>query len=345
MDDFSKYNNNDNGERGEITKRSGKDLILDYLKKNGPKTVSELSKKLFLSRQIIHRHINSLLEDDFISKTGKSPKVFYSVIEDNFGKNTEQKFDIDKEYLAILEENFLTISPEGRKLIGLDGFVYWCKQRDFDVYQKVSEYVEIFKKYEKLKIEGFLDGYNKLGNSFKKVCLNKLFYIDFYVWEVFGKTKLGQLLLYSKQSQDRRMIAELAESVRGKILDFIERENIDAVGFIPPTVRREVQFMKVLEETLNISLPSINLVKIKTEVSVPQKTLNKLEDRIKNADATIEVGETRRFKKILLIDDSVGSGATLNQTACKLKDRNIAGEVIGLAITGSLKGFDVISEV
>lgn len=345
MDDFSKFNNKDSGEGIKIIKKSGKDLILDYLKKNGPKTVSELSKKLFLSRQIIHRHINNLLEDGFISKIGKSPRVFYFVIENTLEKNTEQKFDIDKECLAILEKNFLTVSPEGRKLTGLAGFVYWCKQRDFDVYQKVNEYVEIFRKYEELKVDGFLDGSNKLRNAFKKVCLDKLLYIDFYSWEVFGKTKLGQLLLYSKQSQNRRMITGLAESVRDKILDFIERENIDAVGFIPPTVRREVQFMKVLEETLNIPIPSINLVKIKTEVSVPQKTLNKLEDRIKNANATIEVGEDRKFKKILLIDDSVGSGATLNQTACKLKDRDMADEVVGLAITGSLKGFDVISEV
>ena len=48
---------------------------------------------------------------------------------------------------------------------------------------------------------------------------------------------------------------------------------------------------------------------------------------------------------MLLIDDAVGSGATLNQTACKIKERNVSKKVIGLSIIGSAKGFDVISEV
>ncbi len=51
------------------------------------------------------------------------------------------------------------------------------------------------------------------------------------------------------------------------------------------------------------------------------------------------------FKNVLLIDDAVGSGATFQEVAKKLKKRGIATQVYGLAITGSAKGFDVISEV
>ena len=57
------------------------------------------------------------------------------------------------------------------------------------------------------------------------------------------------------------------------------------------------------------------------------------------------VNENRVFKKVLLIDDAVGSGATLNETSLKLKEKELAKKVIGLAITGSFKGFDVIQEV
>lgn len=58
-------------------------------------------------------------------------------------------------------------------------------------------------------------------------------------------------------------------------------------------------------------------------------------------------GFKREFRgNVLLIDDAVGSGATLNEVASQIKQRGIAsGKVIGLAIAGSLKGFDVISEV
>jgi len=48
----------------------------------------------------------------------------------------------------------------------------------------------------------------------------------------------------------------------------------------------------------------------------------------------------------LLLNDAVGSGATLNETAAQMKLKGIVkGKIIGLAITGSFKGFDVISEV
>ncbi len=114
---------------------------------------------------------------------------------------------------------------------------------------------------------------------------------------------------------------------------------------MPPTVKREVQLMRELEQQLNLPLPIINLVKVKTPVAVPQKTLNKLSDRVENAKSTIIVNDTKKYKTVLLIDDALGSGATLNEIAQKIKNQKVADTVIGLAITGSFSGFEVISEV
>ena len=127
--------------------------------------------------------------------------------------------------------------------------------------------------------------------------------------------------------------------------NLIKKFSIQAVGFIPPTVKREIQLMRELEKQLHLSLPNLALVKVKTEVAVPQKTLTKLEDRIENAKNTIIADETRKYGTVLLIDDALGSGATLNETARKLKKQGIAKDVIGLAITGSFSGFEIISEV
>ncbi|MEK7117189.1 MAG: phosphoribosyltransferase family protein, partial [Patescibacteria group bacterium] len=66
---------------------------------------------------------------------------------------------------------------------------------------------------------------------------------------------------------------------------------------------------------------------------------------ISNAEHTIISTDTRVFNKIILIDDALGSGATLNEVARKLKKNKNAKQVIGLAITGSFSGFEVISEV
>jgi len=103
--------------------------------------------------------------------------------------------------------------------------------------------------------------------------------------------------------------------------------------------------MKEIEKNLNLSLPTISLVKIKTEISVPQKTLSKLEDRVENAEKTIVVNEKKSYKIILLIDDALGSGSTLNEVAKKIKSQKITQNIIGLAITGSFSGFEIISEV
>ena len=105
-------------------------------------------------------------------------------------------------------------------------------------------------------------------------------------------------------------------------------------------------FMKKLEKYLKVALPTVSVVKVKTPITIPQKTLSKLEDRVENARKTIIVDDTRQYTNILIIDDAVGSGATLNQTAKQIKHKGLQkGKIIGLAITGSFKGFDVISEV
>lgn len=58
------------------------------------------------------------------------------------------------------------------------------------------------------------------------------------------------------------------------------------------------------------------------------------------------VTEQTCFKNILLIDDAIGSGATLNEIASQIKKKKLcSGQLICLAITGSFKGFEVISEV
>ena len=140
-------------------------------------------------------------------------------------------------------------------------------------------------------------------------------------------------------------MGELTKAIKSKIQKLVVEHKIGAVGFIPPTVRRQLQLMAELERNLKLPLPVIDLRKIKTEIIVPQKTLARLDERIENARQSISVNNTRVYKNVLLIDDAVGSGATLNETARKLKERRIAKKVVGLAITGSFKGFEIISEV
>lgn len=116
---------------------------------------------------------------------------------------------------------------------------------------------------------------------------------------------------------------------------------------MPHSIQRKVQFLKEFANRLNLSLPKIELTKAYPgEIRVAQKTLGRFEERVQNARETIFVSNNNvQFKRVLLINDAVGSAATLNETARKLKNMGIAKEVYGFALVGSLKDFEVIREV
>mgnify|MGYP001568690026 len=154
------------------------------------------------------------------------------------------------------------------------------------------------------------------------------------------------MLLHAKNSQDKKLIKVLVDEIRPKVVSLVKKYSIDGVLFIPPTIKREIQFMKELEKNLKLPIKTLSVTKVKTPVAVAQKTLSKLEDRIENARKTIVVEDSGIYKNILLVDDAVGSGSTLNETAAQIRRRELCrGKIIGLAIAGSFKGFDVISEV
>jgi predicted amidophosphoribosyltransferase len=213
--------------------------------------------------------------------------------------------------------------------------------------QKTAQcYAEIIHKYHAYRRGGLIDGTYKIKASFDEIALDKVFYMDFYSVEIFGKTKLGQLLLFAKQSQNRKLINEIADIIKPAILGVIEKYHVDGVAFIPPTVKRQLQLMRVLQSRLNLDLRVVSVNKIQTPITVPQKTLAKIEDRIINARETMSLDGAGNYQNILLIDDALGSGATLNEVAKKIKQKGICkGKIIGFVITGSFKGFDVISEV
>lgn len=321
------------------------DKIIKYIKNKKQATGAEIADYLEISRQAFFKHLPKLLNNGLITKIGKPPKVFYLIKKENNIINEEENKIADN-IKNIINKNFFIVTPSGEKKQGWKGFVYWCNKNNLAIVKTVGEYIKTLVKYDTYKKDGFVHGKLKIKNTFKKVYLDEILYLDFYSIERFGKTKLGQLLLYAKQSQDKILIKELIEEIKPKVDEIIKKYKINGIGYIPPTVKRETQLMKVLEKGLKENIRKVSIVKIKNAIAVPQKTLNKLEDRIENAKNTIVVNESLIFKNILLIDDAVGSGATLNETAKKIREKKICkGKIIGLAITGSFKGFDVISEV
>lgn len=321
--------------------------IIAYVRKNGQVTGSELVEHLNITDRAVRKQLKALLDEGRLTKAGKPPRVYYSLknpVDSIVTVSTD--LPVDDQIKKLIEEKFLYITPLGTTQSGWNGFVYWCRARKLDPIKSAARYQEIDKKYDHYKKAGIIDGMYKMKSSFPDVALDRIFYIDFYSTEIFGKTKLGQLLLFAKQSQDRQLINEIAHQIKPTVVGLVEKYQIDGVGFIPPTVKRQLQLMKQIQKTLDLHVRALSITKVKTPVAVPQKTLSKIEDRIINARETMSVDGIGSYNNILLIDDAVGSGATLNETAKKIRQKGLCkGQVIGLAITGSFKGFDVISEI
>jgi hypothetical protein len=311
-------------------------------------SVNEIVNKLSVSNQMVHLAIKQLIENKEVIKLGSSPKTIYRKNETKKPSITNDNSKISEDELSFLQENFLLVTDIGNLVEGIDAFTYWCKQRNLPLEKTIKEFILTKKKYEVYYDKAhIIDGIEKLKNTkeYDTIWLNKLYYLDFYAIERFGKTRLGTLLHYAKQGQNKFLMNIMMQEIDAKLKLFIKENDIDAVAFVPPTIRREVQIMKFMQQKLNLNLPHIEIKKISGIIPIPQKSLSKMNERIRNAENTFAVTDNRQFKHVLLIDDAVGSGSTLNQIAEKIKNKKVAKKVTGIAVVGSFKGFDVITDV
>lgn len=330
-------------------KTDTKERILQFIDRQGQVRVHELVREFGLSQVAIHKQLKDLLGKRRLFKIGKPPLVYYQI-----KKTSVAIVKIDNNLRLFLDKHYLYISPLGEILAGTAGFSRWLKEinqekkLDFfaNRYRKIRQQANGFFNQEDL-----IELTGKLKSTFTKVYPDRVFCSDFYSLPEFGKTRLGNLVLYAKQSQSRRLVKQLATETRKTIQAIIRKFKIEAIAFVPATIPRKLQFLTEYALELTLALPVIQLVKVYSgEIVVAQKTLVRLEERVVNARETILIDERKQpirqsFGRVLVIDDAVGSGATVNELAAKLKAKKIANKVIGYAIVGSFKGFDVIREV
>ncbi|MEK7070613.1 MAG: winged helix-turn-helix domain-containing protein [Patescibacteria group bacterium] len=274
--------------------------IVAFVKQNGFVTPKTLIETLELTPAAVFRHLSALVRDGILQKHGTPPKVFYSFVSP---VPISKTYTFDPEVGKCIQERFLKIATNGVVQTGVQEFIPWCHVRKLDPVKTSIEYCESLAKFDAYKHDGFIDATKKMQQTFPDTAFDKLFYIDFYSIERFGKTKLGELILYAKQSQNSMLIQRVVADVADSLTEILTRFEIDAVGFVPPTVKRNVQFMKELERRLHLPLPSLKITKLRTPITVPQKTLAKLYERIENARQSIVVEEERVYKNILLFEN------------------------------------------
>lgn len=330
------------------------DRILRYIRDNKQARPHDLKELLKISQVAVHKHLNKLLSQGKIRKVGRTPEVFYVPVTTAKVPVTFRPAFLSASVVKYINANYLYITPQGGMLHGLEGFQEWVKtvNEDTRIVPLAEEYVKTYKQAQSFRSsQGWIDATEKMQSTFpNNSFIKKLLYADFYSIPKFGKTKLGQLVLYTKQSQNRELIDQVISEVKPLIERIAVVYNIDTLAFVPPSVPRKLQFMAEFSNKLLLGFPRIKFTKAYVgNVIVAQKTLSRLEERVENARDTIFVDANHSpllANNILLIDDAVGSGATLEETAKKLKQlKLVQGTIIGFAIVGSMKGFEVIREV
>lgn len=309
-------------------------------------TIEEIALAWNISVLSAKKYIKKFVDEGLIIKHGLPPrKIIYTMAQ------SMNKYDFSDEQRVVINKYYTYTTPDGQLLEGERGFIHWAlnKSGRKDIEGLAQEYIETRKKYYNDKNNVFLiNATDKLSQVFKDgVYLEKLFHRDFDALPVFGKTYLSQMVRIAKSGHaNTPVMMYIVKNIQASIDHIVSKYNIDAVGFIPPTVVRKTQLMTFLANRLVLSLPVISVLKTKNFASVQQKSLKKIEDRILNANKTIIVRSDNKYKNVLLIDDVTGSGATLNETAKKIINQGIAEKIYGFTITGSAKAgvFDVISE-
>ena len=317
-------------------------VVFEYIQKYAPVRPVEIVTGLGLSKKNTYKHLSKLLKSRRIQKVSNKGKVFYSIYKD---------FPIVSDSLnredLIIEKKYIYVSPSGEIIRGINGFSEWTQKNGLSFEKEKQLYVKRLKELNKVKKNQLLSGKGKVLSGNDDLDIDELFFSDFYTFDHFGKTMLGQLVYVAKGSQNIDLIYEIVSYIRPAISFIIEKYNIQNICFIPPTIDRKIQIMDILEDALSLKLDKIRIEKVSNKTKIAQKTLKKLEDRIINASSTISVRPNQKINgNVLIIDDATGSGATLNETSKKIRiiaDKKI--KIIGYSIVGSYKGFDVISEV
>jgi predicted amidophosphoribosyltransferase len=151
--------------------------------------------------------------------------------------------------------------------------------------------------------------------------------------------------MIAKQTGDNKTIQVLSDILSLIADNLIKNHDIEAVAFVSPTIQRQYQLMNRLESSVVLNLPRIKIHKVGARILIAQKTLKSLDDRILNASETFIVESSNRYKNILIIDDALGSGATLNEIAKQIVQKGIASNCFGLVLVASPSGYEVINEV
>lgn len=311
---------------------------------------TQISQMLWKNKWLIHKYLKALISSGKLKKVWLWTHAQYQRIDSIAEKERIAPLLLPFSQAQIIQETFYKFADNGKLLEWVEGFAERCHIRWLDAVQKAEQFCKIKQHLDTIKNDcGLLDATQAFAQHVETLYLDKALYIDQYKWMEFGRGKLAEMTFYAKQSQNIKLINQCLDMILLQLQCVIHNEWIDAIAITPRSITRNNQLLHILKNRLKkLWLPFVSLSKyFPNQIPVPQKSLKTREQRIRNATDTIIVDDVyaKEYKRVLLIDDFVGSWSTLNIAAKKLKDAGVQ-EVIGCAFVGNadLK-YEVINEV
>lgn len=199
------------------------------------------------------------------------------------------------------------------------------------------------------KLHSLIDIYKACGED---IYIDALYY---YAFDKIDQHETSDYLLMKrvKAYQEEKDMKHLYEKVFANITNLIKYKSIDTIAVIPNNVARQRSFNEYIYTRLQSDFPDMQYIWFdKNDFSdkQPQKTLRDICKRLENANKLYDIhadeAQLQEIKNILLIDDVVWSGATMNIMSKKIKHIYPDMLITWFSLLWSYrKWFDVVNEV
>ena len=221
-----------------MTTKNTKQKMLDLLQKQRL-SPADLRQHLGISSSVVHNHLKSLLAEGLIQKFGSVPRVFYKIRE--------------KSAVDVIEDSFVFQDSLGELHTGMEGFRLWSERglKKVSFEDKVALYADRVSVMESNRRDGVFDLTGKLQKLVavgEKIYLEEMACLSLRTVRDFSRTKMGVYLDVVKNFYRKEVVEQFLDHAVPLIITYAKKHAVNAVGFIPPTRKRDHQIMTLLQK-------------------------------------------------------------------------------------------------